>query len=117
MHCHWLQGSSPSPESEAEELFGARPVPKVPQATSRPSLLSQMLEQDDLAENPYLEYAKWDASVRFVEAGEEYFCEIWQVYETSETLATSEIEIAASKNISICEPLPILCSFGWEHLP
>lgn len=58
----WQSNTKPLTESEAEELFGAQPVPTVPQAAPGPSLLSQMLEQDDLAENPYLEYAKWDAS-------------------------------------------------------
>ena len=41
-------------------MFGYRPV-KGPE--TKTSLLSQLLEQDDLTENPYIEYAHWDASV------------------------------------------------------
>ncbi|XP_018014034.2 target of rapamycin complex 2 subunit MAPKAP1 [Hyalella azteca] len=57
----WTTNEAPLSESEAEELFGQKPV-KPPQAHQQ-SLLSRLLEEGDkLAQNPYSEYAKWDAS-------------------------------------------------------
>uniref|UniRef100_A0A2P2IEJ3 Target of rapamycin complex 2 subunit MAPKAP1-like n=1 Tax=Hirondellea gigas TaxID=1518452 RepID=A0A2P2IEJ3_9CRUS len=58
----WQVNPVPLTESEAEELFGCHPVPEL-QLQTPASLLSRLLDQDDQAQNPYLDYAKWDASV------------------------------------------------------
>ncbi|KAF2359386.1 Sin1 N-terminal [Trinorchestia longiramus] len=57
----WQANEAPLCESEEEELFGSKPI-KLP-VVNQPSLLSQLLDREDkLKQNPYSEYAQWDAS-------------------------------------------------------
>lgn len=56
-----LYACPPVTETEAEDLFGVKPVKSPP--VHGVSMLSQLLEKDDQDHNRYLEFAKWDASV------------------------------------------------------